>query len=228
VTVRTPIVTRIECYGICQLYSHKPRWRPDGYGFGEPIPTWGPIIAFRDEMIAMAIAWNGHTRSMICDLIARLHELDENSEARVWNLVETFARHGTDEDKAELREKIRVTVMSRRGVMLSKRGSKSPAGLTAAAKAAYAALEPSDLINKHAWLFRDGWVDESADEIEDEGFDVEKREQGITKLRINAIGEVLVARGIEGINAAMAVKIRRNGRLLLMTLETLLSVGTSF
>jgi addiction module HigA family antidote len=180
-------------------YSHKPRWRPDGYGFGEPIPTWGPIIAFRDEMIAMAIAWNGHTRSMICDLIARLHELDENSEARVWNLVETFARHGTDEDKAELREKIRVTVMSRRGVMLSKRGSKSPAGLNAAAKAAYAALEPSNLINKHAWLFRDGWVDESADEIEDEGFDVEKREQRITKLRINAIGEVLAARGIEGI-----------------------------
>ena len=70
-------------------------------------------------MIAMAIVWKDHTRSKICDLIVRLHELDEKSEAKVWNLVETFARHGTDEDKAELREKIRVTVMSRRGVMLS-------------------------------------------------------------------------------------------------------------
>src|SRR5207302_9148043 len=26
--------------------SHKPRWRPDGYGFGEPFPTWKPVIDF--------------------------------------------------------------------------------------------------------------------------------------------------------------------------------------
>jgi hypothetical protein len=35
-------------------YSHKPRWRPDGYGFGEPFPTWGPILDFVGEMIEMA------------------------------------------------------------------------------------------------------------------------------------------------------------------------------
>ena len=40
-------------------------------------------------------------------------------------------------------------------------------GLATAGKAAYAALEPSDLLNKHAWLFRDAWVEESADEIEE-------------------------------------------------------------
>src|SRR5205823_11890393 len=31
-------------------YSHKPHWRSDGYGFGEPFPTWGPILEFRREM----------------------------------------------------------------------------------------------------------------------------------------------------------------------------------
>ena len=44
---------------------------------------------------------------------------------------------------------------------------RSQRALVSAGKAAYAALEPTDILNKHAWLFRDGWVEESADEIED-------------------------------------------------------------
>lgn len=39
-------------------YSHKPRWRPDGYGFGEPFPTKGPIMKFKVEMAEMALNWS--------------------------------------------------------------------------------------------------------------------------------------------------------------------------
>jgi hypothetical protein len=45
-------------------YSHKPRWRPDGYGFGEPFPTWGPIITFVREMVEMALTWKGYSLEM--------------------------------------------------------------------------------------------------------------------------------------------------------------------
>jgi hypothetical protein len=65
--------------------------------------------------------------------------------------VKSWATTGaSDLDKAIVREKIRVTVMSRRGVQRSKKTEF--ASLTAAAKDAY--LEPSDLLSKHEWLFR--------------------------------------------------------------------------
>jgi addiction module HigA family antidote len=177
-------------------YSHKPLWRPDGYGFGEPFPTWGPVIEFRREMVEMALKWREYSLSMISDLIERLHDLDDAYQTRVWDLVKSWAAGGSDEDRAVLRDKIRVTVMSRRG----RRRSKKPAtNLDAAAKAAYAALEPTDLLNKHAWLFLDTWVEESADEIEGEEIDFRKREERIIELRTNALREVIAQRGLEGV-----------------------------
>src|SRR4029077_12680623 len=88
-------------------------------------------------------------------------------QTRVWSLVEAWAKDkASDADKAAMREKIRVSTLSRRAALRSKKDAQAKA-LVAAAKAAYAALEPSDILNKHAWLFREGWVDESAGEIED-------------------------------------------------------------
>jgi addiction module HigA family antidote len=171
-------------------YSHKARWRPDGYGFGEPFPM--------REMVDMALGWKNHSREMLCDLIQRLHDLAETNQAIVWELVKSWATTGaSDLDKAIVREKIRVTVMSRRGVQRSKKAEF--ASLTAAAKDAYHALEPSDLLSKHEWLFRQHWIEESADELHDEEIDFRKREERISKLRIDALREILTQRGLQGV-----------------------------
>src|SRR5262249_33720144 len=156
--------------------SHKPRWRPDGYGFGEPFPTWGPIIDFMREMVEIALTWKDHSLGMLCDLVERLHDLTDADQARVWALVEAWAKgEASDADKAAMREKIRVSTLSRRAAVRAKKKGRG-ASLAAAGKTAYVALEPSDILNKHAWLFRDGWVEESADEIEDiEKIDFRKR-----------------------------------------------------
>ncbi len=181
-------------------YSHKPRWRPDGYGFGETFPTWEPILQFKREIVEMALAWKEHTLGMLCDLIARLHDLDEAYQARVWNLVKAWAAaKATDAEKAELREVIRVKTLSRRAARRMKPASDG-AVLVNAAKEACAALEPADLLNKHAWLFRQGWVDESYDEIHGkEEIDFQKRDARIAALRTEALREVLEQRGTEGI-----------------------------
>ena len=71
-------------------YSHKPRWRPDGYGFGEPFPTWPPIIEFMREMLEMALTWKDHSLGMLCDLVERLHALTDADQARVWALIEVL------------------------------------------------------------------------------------------------------------------------------------------
>lgn len=180
-------------------YSHKPRWRPDGYGFGEPFPTYGPIWKFQRVMVEMALSWKDHSAGMLSDLVERLHALDDGYQARVWGLVEAWAKTASDADKAILREKIRISTLSRRAARRAKKNADA-ASLTATARKAYAALEPSDLLNKHAWLFKDNWVEESADEIhDDEEIDFRKREERIRKLRVDALQEVLAQRGIAGI-----------------------------
>ena len=181
-------------------YSHKPRWRPDGYGFGEPFPTWKPRIDFMREMVEMAITWKDHSLGMLCDLVDRVHDLTDGDQARVWALVETWAKtRASDTDKATMREKVRISTLSRRAAMRAKKNAKSTR-LVTAGKAAYAALEPSDLLNKHAWLFRDGWVEESADEIEDiEKIDFQKREERIQEQRTEALREIQQRRGVAGL-----------------------------
>jgi hypothetical protein len=179
-------------------YSHKPRWRADGYGFGEPFSTLGPVFAFVRDIVELVLNWKDHSRDMLCDLIQRLHDLSEAHQTRVWELVKFWATAGaSDSDKAVVREKIRVTVMSRRGLKRSRKAEF--ATLLAAAKDAYHALEPSDLLSKHAWLFRDYWVEESADELRDEEVDYQKREERITKLRVDALREILTQRGMQGV-----------------------------
>ena len=118
----------------------------------------------------------------------------------MWALVEAWAKtKASDADKAAMREKIRVSTLSRRAALRARKKANA-SDLAVAGKAAYAALEPSDILNKHAWLFRDGWVAESADEIEDiEKFDVHKHQENIQKRRIAALLEIKAQRGLEGI-----------------------------
>jgi hypothetical protein len=179
-------------------YSHKPKWRADGYGFGEPFATWDPIRAFVRAMIETALSWKEYSREMLCDLIQRVGDLHEDDQKKVWQLVENWATStASDPDKAIVREKVRVTIMSRRGAKrLRAEGAKK---LVDAAKDAYVALEPSDLLNRHDWLFRKAWVDESADELEDEDFDYKKREERINNLRTAALREILAERGLAGV-----------------------------
>lgn len=181
-------------------YSHKPRWRSDGYGFGEPFPTWPPVTEFMRETVEMALTWKDHSLGMLCDLVERLQALTEADQARVWALIESWAKtSASDADKAVMREKIRVSTLSR-GAALRARKKASASDLAVAGKAAYAALEPSDILNKHAWLFRNGWVAESADDVEDiEKFDVHKHQENIQNLRMGALREIKAQRGLEGI-----------------------------
>lgn len=196
-------------------YNHKPRWRTDGYGFGEPFTTWEPSIAFMREMATIVLSWKNHSREMLCDLIQHLHDLSEDYQAKVWELILAWASTGaTDKDKAIVRERIRVTVMSRRGLKRSKEANF--ARLTTAGKSAYQALEPTDLLAKHEWLFRTQWVDESADELLDENMDFRLREERIKQKRIEALQEIMQQRGLSGIFeiAGMGEASSTIGRLL--------------
>ena len=69
------------------------------------------------EMVEMALTWKDHSLGMLCDLVERLHDLTDADQARVWALVEAWAKtKASDADKAAMREKIRVsTLVAARG-----------------------------------------------------------------------------------------------------------------
>jgi len=153
-------------------------------------------------MVEMALSWTTQDLTTVIDLIARLGGLDETYQARVWNLVKSWAAtKATDTEKAALREKIRVTTMTRWAIMRAKE-KRSAAAATRAAREAYAVLEPADLLNKHAWLFHRPWVEESYDEIHgDEEIDFQKHDERIAALRTDALREVFARQGFYGVLA---------------------------
>ena len=179
-------------------YSHKPKWRQDGYGFGEPFVYMEPIQKFRVAMVELALNRPSYSLEMLCDLVDRLHGLGEDYQAEVWRLIENWIASGVSEwDIAHLREKVRVTVLSRRGRRRGREGEF--AALNKKAKTIYALMEPKDLINKHAWLFLQSWVEESADELNDDELDFQKRDERIAVLRREALKEIYEERGTGGV-----------------------------
>ncbi len=177
-------------------YSHKPRWRPDGHGKGEPVKR-GEANTFALHALELAINWRDHDREQLGDLVSAVNGLPDKHQAQIWLLVETWTETASEEDRAWLREKVRVSAFSRR-----RRKGVTPA-TQAAAKRAYAALAPTDVILKHEWLFRKHWLEESVEELEEEvdvdKIDFKKREERISAQRLAALQEIYAARGVEGV-----------------------------
>ena len=178
-------------------YSHKPSWRTDGHGYGEPV-TFGETNKFARHALEVTIGWKNHNREKLGDLVNCMRRLDKEDQDRIWDLVEQRGKDASEEDKSWLCEKIRVNAFTRRVLTHGKKDGLKGDYLNRA-KAVYEALMPSDVILKHEWLFLTPWVDESADELEEDDIDFQKREERITAIRIEALTEVLKVRGMQGV-----------------------------
>lgn len=176
--------------------SHKPRWRPDGHGLGDPV---GGHEANEFALFAfnMALAWSSLNRDMVCDLLDNLSGVHEELQGKVWDAIDKWIEAADDEDKSIVRERIRVTTMTRRALI--QKGGRAAMKTFARAKAVYERLEPTDPVQKHAWLFRKTWVDESTDEIADDDFDYRARDERIARQREDAVRDVFAAQGIAGL-----------------------------
>ena len=174
-------------------HSHKPRWRPDGHGFGDPISV-GEANDFALFAFDMAINWPLLTCEMICDLLDNLSGVAEELQLKVWDVIDAWTATATDRDKAAARERVRVATMTRRAIL--QKGGRKAIKTAARAKAAYDRLEPQDLVQRNAWLFSKAWVDESADEIDEEALDYRAREERIARLRENAARDVFQSGGV--------------------------------
>ncbi|MGY4259345.1 addiction module HigA family antidote [Bradyrhizobium sp. USDA 4516] len=180
-------------YSRIGYHSHKPRWRPDGHGVGDPVGAQenNDFALFAFEL---TIGWPSFTREMIGDLLNHMSGVVEALQLKLWDVIDKWIDTASDADKSILREHIRTTTMTRRAI--KQKGGSGAQKVKARARSAYDRLKSSDPVLKHAWLFKQTWIDESADELVNEEFDHRAREARISDLREAAVRDVFAGGGI--------------------------------
>ncbi len=174
-------------------FSYRPQWRNDASGAGRGV-THGECREFTRKALDLAIGWHDHDSHTLGDLVARLDCMTDEDQVAVWDLIDNFSETESDDSaKAELRECIRRFAFTRRG-----RKRDLSEVTRSRARKARAVLAPSDPVVRHGWLFANQWVEESAEELEDEDLDLLKRDERISRQRSAAMREIWSDRGIEG------------------------------
>ena len=186
-------IHQFQTYQSVAVPSARPCWRNDAAGAGEPLLT-EEAVRFARKALELAISWRRHDGATLGDLVESLGGMTDQDRLSIWELIDTWSRTETDERaKAELRERIRRAVRTRHGRLLGLKGT-----VRDRACEVYERLAPCDLLTRHAWLFADSWVEDSADEMWDEDRDWEERQKGIDASRTEAMTEIWSARGLDG------------------------------
>ena len=180
-------------------YSVKPKWRDYAFESGEVV-TNGERWKFETHCLETALSWNPMSREKLADLVDSLEGFDDNYRASVRERVTDWTKDASDEDRAWLRERIRV-VLGRSARRLSRDGvpkadTKAKVGQ---ARDIYDELEPDDIVWKHAWLFKDEWVEYSWEDIHEGDRDFEARDRRVAKQREAAVEAVFAKEGVSGI-----------------------------
>ena len=179
-------------------YSHKPRWRDYALGFGEPV-TNVERHAFVVYCVKTCLGWRPHSRETLADLMGSVERFGSPYLGQLEQAIKEWAAHAEDKDRAWLRERIRVsTGRSMRRKSRSKSSEGDSGGSVLMARRVFDSLEPADPVWKHAWLFENPWVAESWDEME-EDYEIEVRDERIRNQRLDAVREVLSAKGRAGV-----------------------------
>lgn len=175
-------------------YTSRPRWRSDASGAGQPV-VGRERYGFVRKALDLAIGWPNHDENTLADLVERLQWMSDRDQMAVWDRVDAWTEATRDSvAKASLRERIRRSAFTRRA---ERRGLK--AKTRDRAREAYERLLPKDLVARHSWLFASQWVEESASELQDENYDHHGRAERIHGLRVEAVREIWLLHGVDGI-----------------------------
>ena len=175
--------------------AHKPDWCDDDAGTAERpsgAEVYGILTAAADRMIAMA---SGNADRLV-RLLDKLTLFDPPRAAQVNAMVAPFTvLDAQDSD----REMIRNALRERLHWHLNYGARHPETSLTedqiAHWRGLYEALSPVDLVIRHRWLFRNGWVHLPMEAPEDDRQEDQRREE----LRLSALNEVYQGLGFEGV-----------------------------
>ena len=192
-------------YQRAAFQSQKPRWRDYAIGYGNRA-TNDDARTFISHCIEVCLCWPSHTRDTLADMMKSAGGFSSNRLAQLEEVVAKWAGQARDEDRAWLRERIRVSM--RRG---KRRASRSAVAGEAADQSALMArrvfdfLEPTDVVWKHVWLFESPYVEESYHDLEESRDELDEetiyaeRAKRVQKLRTKAMREVISRAGNHGV-----------------------------
>ena len=182
--------------------NHRPRWRPDARGSGNGVPGT-ELYQMSRRALDLALNWVSHTEQTLGDLVRCVGSLPDEDQQTVWRLVEEWAETASEQDKASLQEAVRRYTMTKCARKQKDQAQEQPSSvrLLKDAKRAYGSLQPTDVVQRHAWLFLTNWVELSADELHGDEEDAfgEARDARIAEARMSAVEEVYVSAGFSGL-----------------------------
>lgn len=164
--------------------SYRPNWRDDASGKGQVV-TRQEFFDFQKQAFDFLVQWPTQSVKSLTDLLQSLYEIPLEKQSIVWQLIEDWSEHASELDKANLREEIRKFALTNR---TSNKGRANE--LRDPAKQIYERLEPSDLVLRYAWLFKEHWVEESSADLESD-IEYADRDVQIHELRFEAITQLL-------------------------------------
>jgi plasmid maintenance system antidote protein VapI len=180
--------------------NYRPRWRDDATGAGQVVTNRERWEMSR-KAFDLALAWPNHNENTLGDLVMQMQSLPEEDQYRIWDLIKNWAKNRADDrGKAELGERIRRYALTDRS---ARRGLDSEIRLQSREVADL--LTPADIVMRHEWLFRSGWVEPSADEVHEERLDYEKSQARISEARAAALETIWRERALEGILALASI-----------------------
>jgi addiction module HigA family antidote len=186
-------------------YSHKPRWRPDAHGYGEVV-SGSEAQQFAKWTFEATIGWKNHTRKTLGDLVTCILRLPPPYQLRIWDLVDQWSKNASDEDRAWLRDKVRISAKMKYTPQKEGFPIFQDEACVERARRAYEQLKPKSPLMEHAWLFNKDWIEHSADEKwsgqmdsqVDFQRDFQEREKQYDRMRVDALQDIIAEYDIDG------------------------------
>lgn len=168
--------------------SYRPNWRDDASGKGQVVTTQ-KLLDFQQKSFEFLKQYPTQTVKTIIDLLQIIEYIPLREQEIVWSLIEEWSFQANESEKVSVRDKLRRLTRTNQ---INK--DKNHSMVINRAKKLYKTLEPSNIVLCHAWLFKDRWIEERVMEL-----DSEDNSEGIEKLRLNSISQLLVHNGIDNI-----------------------------
>lgn len=179
-------------------YNQKPNWRSDARGAGEGV-SGRERHTFVVHCIEKTLSWTDLDKVKFVALIRVAHGLGLDFQADLWARLKEWISTGiSDQDKAEVREQLRLNTLSRRAVKRAEKREDVPFDPDAIDEL-YGLLEPADVIFKHLWLFDQDWIEPSSEEYSEEGFNFEARRAWTHESRMKALRDIHSELGMNGL-----------------------------
>ena len=174
--------------------TYKPRWRNE-MSEHDRVITIKDEQDFRRKCLDLVLEWPEFDYEKLKSLIDLLDRALKKDRDQIHTHIENWlATRPPQSEIANLREHVRTRMMTRRKQQERNRKQRIADG-----RKLFKLLEPSDLLQRHRWLFNKHWVEYSGDELFTDGLDYDAREKWIEKEQSKALLEIHEKLGQNGI-----------------------------